>query len=232
MDLLNNFLAHFDVVTLIDWGIHAAAVLLCIIVHEMSHGFAAYLLGDPTARRAGRLSLNPLKHIDLMGLLMMLVVHVGWAKPVPVDMFRFKRPKRDMALTALAGPVSNFLLAAAALWLANLALTPDFSYAGDLLQYIVAGLCWTAVLSVGLGLFNLIPIPPLDGSRLVLAVLPNQLYYGYLRYERYLIILVVALAWFGFFSGPLIICIGWVLKSLCAVTGFPFVILQSWFGLY
>ena len=232
MELLNNFLAHFNLVTLIDWVIHAAAVLLCIVVHEMSHGLAAHLLGDPTGQRAGRLSLNPLKHIDLIGFLMMLVAHVGWAKPVPVDMRRFKRPKRDMALTALAGPVSNFLLAAAALWFANLALTPDFARAGDLRRYIVAALCWTAVLSVSLGLFNLIPIPPLDGSRLVLSVLPDRLYYGYLRYERYLIILVITRAWFGFFSGPLSLCIGWVLKGLCTVTGFPFVILQYWFGLY
>lgn len=232
MELLDNFLAHFDLVMLIDWVIHAGAVLLCIVVHEMSHGVAAHLLGDPTAKRAGRLSLNPLKHIDLMGFLMMLVVHVGWAKPVPVDMRRFKSPKRDMALTALAGPASNFLFATVALWFANLALIPDFAHAGDLRRYIVAALCWTAVLSVSLGLFNLIPIPPLDGSRLVLSVLPDRLYYGYLRYERYLIILVIALAWFGFFSEPLSVCIGWVLKGLCSVSGFPFVVLQYWFGLY
>lgn len=230
MDPLNNFLDHFNIVLLIDLAIHVGAVLLCIVVHEMSHGLAAHILGDPTAKRAGRLSLNPLKHIDLMGFLMMLVLRVGWAKPVPVDMRRFKRPKRDMALTALAGPASNFLLAAAALFLANLALTPDFSHAGDLRRYIVGALCWVAVLSVGLGLFNLIPIPPLDGSRLLCAVLPDRVYYGLMRYERWLLLALVALAWFGLFSGPLNLCMNWVLRGICALTRFPVEILQYYFG--
>ena len=85
--------------------------LLCITLHELSHGLVAYRLGDPTAKNAGRLTLNPLKHLDPIGLLMMMTVHVGWAKPVPVNMFRFKNPKRGMAITALAGPVSNVLIA-------------------------------------------------------------------------------------------------------------------------
>ena len=110
MELLENFRNHFDVFLLISLLVRTVSVLLCIVVHELSHGLAARLLGDPTAKRAGRLSLNPLRHIDPLGFLMMLVVGVGWAKPVPVDLRRFKRPKLDMAITALAGPISNFRL--------------------------------------------------------------------------------------------------------------------------
>lgn len=234
MDLLKDFLDQFDIVLLIYWGIRMAAVLLCLVAHELSHGLAAHLLGDPTAKRAGRLSLNPIRHIDPAGFLMLLVTRVGWAKPVPVDMRYFKRPKRDMALTALAGPASNFLLAAAALVLAKLLLQPQgflfWMLGDDLRNHLVVGLCFTAVLSVGLGLFNLIPIPPLDGSRLLCAVLPDRTYYALMSYERWLMLAVIALAWFGVLSGPLELCMSWVLRGLCALTRFPFEILLYYFG--
>ena len=230
MDLLQNFLYNFDLSGLIFLLFRVAAVLFCIMVHEFSHGLAARLLGDPTAGRAGRLSLNPLRHIDPVGFLMMLVAHVGWAKPVPVDIRYFKNPKRDMALTALAGPVSNFLLAGVALGIGSVLLCFGSQLGGPVWFAIILFLCYIAVLSVGLGLFNLIPIPPLDGSRLLFSVLPDRLYYTYLRYERYLILAVIALAWFGFFSGPLNVCMAWVLEKLCAVTRFPFVYLSYYFG--
>ena len=234
MEQLNHFLDHFDIVLLFNWVIRIGVVLLCITVHELSHGLAARLLGDPTARRAGRLSLNPLRHIDPIGFLMLLVTRVGWAKPVPVDMRYFKNPKRDMALTALAGPVSNFVLAAVALALARLPMQPWFDrlhLGDDLTGYLLAGLCVTAVLSVGLGLFNLIPIPPLDGSRLLAAMLPDGLYIALMRRERFLRLAVIALAWFGILSGPLDMGISWVLRGLCWVTRFPFEFLQYYFGI-
>lgn len=218
----------------LDWQgllmllVSAAASLFCITFHELSHGYTAYKLGDPTARNAGRLTLNPLKHIDLMGFLMMLVAHVGWAKPVPVDMRYFKAPKMGMALTALAGPVSNFLLALVILS-AGSALYwfgPDTTVTA----YILLFLCYTAVLSVGLGLFNLIPIPPLDGAKIFYSVLPDKLYRTMLRYERYVRFLVLILAWFGLFSAPLDLCIGWTLRGFCVLTRFPFVLLQYYFG--
>ena len=107
------------------WGlltllVSAVAALLCITLHELSHGFVAWRLGDPTAKQAGRLTLNPIKHLDLAGLAMMLIAKVGWAKPVPVDMRYFKHPKQGMALTALAGPAANFLTALAATAIASL----------------------------------------------------------------------------------------------------------------
>lgn len=206
------------------WGlvslvVSAVAALVCITFHELSHGFVAYRLGDPTAKNAGRLTLNPLKHIDIFGLIMMLVVRVGWAKPVPVDMRYFKHPKRGMALTALAGPLSNFLLALIAL--AICALMGRYLPVHPAGVVLLCFLCNLAVLSVGLGLFNLIPISPLDGSKILFSLLPDKLYYPILRYERYVMILLVLLTMAGVFQGPLSFLIIKVLGGLCALTGFP-----------
>ena len=167
--------------------------LLCITFHEVSHGYVAYRLGDTTAKDAGRLTLNPLKHIDPMGLLMMVVFKFGWAKPVPVNMMRFRSPKRGMALTALAGPVSNFVLALLALLCARLV----YHQYGALWDFIFDLLLTTAYLSVGLGLFNLIPISPLDGSKVLFAFLPDSAYEKLMRYEKYGMIALLILVWLG-----------------------------------
>lgn len=218
----------------LDWQglffllLSAVASLFCITVHELSHGYMAYRLGDPTAKNAGRLTLNPVKHIDVIGLAMMLVAHVGWAKPVPVDMRYFKDPKRGMALTALAGPASNFILTFLILLTGSLLLR--FSPDSIVTAYLLLFLCYTAVLSTGLGLFNLIPIPPLDGAKIFYAVLPDKLYRTMLHYERYVRFGVLILAWLGVFSGPLNFCIGWTLRGMCTVTRFPFALLQYYFG--
>ena len=230
MDLVQNFLNNFDLHGLLFLLIRVAAVLFCLVVHELSHGLAARLLGDPTAKQVGRLSLNPLRHIDPVGFVMMLIVHVGWAKPVPVDMRQFKHPKRDMALTALAGPISNFLLALMALGFSSLLLPFAMRDSGNVCAYIILFLCYIAVLSVGLGLFNLIPIPPLDGSRVLFSLLPDRLYLLLMRWERYLMLLVIALAYFGFFAGPLDACMGWVLERLCDMTRFPVAVISYYFG--
>ena len=110
MGSVSEFVQNMDWWGLIALLLTAVAALLCITVHELCHGLAAYRLGDPTAKNAGRLTLNPLRHLDFLGLIMMLVVKVGWARPVPIDMRNFRNPKRGMALTALAGPASNFLI--------------------------------------------------------------------------------------------------------------------------
>ena len=170
-----------------------AASLLCITFHETCHGLAAYRLGDNTAKRMGRLSLNPLKHVDLMGLIMMALFRFGWAKPVPVDMRYFKKPKQGMALTALAGPVSNFVLALLALLCARLV----YHQYGALWDFIFDLLLTTAYLSIGLGLFNLIPISPLDGSKVLFAFLPDSAYEKLMRYEKYGMIALLILVWLG-----------------------------------
>ena len=194
-----------------------AAVLLCLTVHETCHGLAAYALGDPTARRAHRLSLNPLRHIDWFGLLMMFAAGFGWAKPVPVNPNYFKKPKQGMALTALAGPVSNFLLALLTLLAARIFC--DVAAYSETNQRILDFLLMVAVLSIGLGLFNLVPIPPLDGSKVLFAVLPDRTYDWLMRNERYGMLLLFALVFFDVGSNALSKTIQWVFDLFCRMVG-------------
>lgn len=222
MTSLSDFLHGMDWWGLLGLCISALAALFCITIHELSHGIAAYLLGDPTAKNAGRLSLNPIKHIDPMGLIMMLVAKVGWAKPVPVDMRHFKNPKQGMALTALAGPVSNFILAFLSVAVCSLFFHLPAAMVDHTAVYILLSfLANVAILSVGLGIFNLIPISPLDGSKVLFSFLPSNLYYTILRYERYIMLLVVLLTWMGVFSGPLSFLMTRTLDAFCNLCRFP-----------
>ena len=210
----------------LDWTVllRAAAVLLCITVHELSHGYVAYRLGDPTAKNMGRLTLNPIKHIDIFGLLMLFLVGFGWAKAVPVDMRNFRSPKLGMAVTALAGPVSNMLLATLAL-LVRAAIIPF--YGGAVVDALITFLELVAVISIGLGLFNLIPIPPLDGSKILFAFLSGEMYYKLMRYERYGFIILIALMYSGVTSNWISDGLGAVLGWLVDVTSFPYYIVSS-----
>lgn len=187
-------------------ALRIAAVLLCLTVHETCHGLAALALGDPTAKRQHRLSLNPLHHIDWFGLAAMLLLGFGWAKPVPVDMRYFKNPKRGMALTALAGPASNLLLAFLLMLAGRLVLetSPDTAAWG----WFYAFLMIAAQLSIGLGVFNLIPISPLDGSKVLFAVLPDAAYEKLMYYERYGLFVLYALLFFGALDGFLSRAVG------------------------
>ena len=181
----------------LDWGYltdllqQIIPALLCIMIHEICHGAAAYALGDRTAATQGRLSLNPLHHVDWFGLVMLAIFHFGWAKPVSVDMRNFKHPKRDMAITALAGPASNFLLAALALFLYGF-FWRDL-YGSGAGRFFIRLLQYMAILSISLGLFNLIPIPPLDGSKVLFAFLPDRAYVRLMVLERYGMIFLIAL---------------------------------------
>ena len=188
------------------------AVLLCLTVHETCHGLAAYALGDPTAKSQRRLSLNPLHHIDWFGLAAMLTLGFGWAKPVPVDMRYFKHPKQGMALTALAGPASNLLFAFLALLGYN-ALShhvPDTA----LWSWVFAFLWTLASLNVGLGVFNLIPLSPLDGSKVLFSLLPDAAYQKLLYYERYGFVLLYALIFLGVLDGFLVKAVSAVLSAM------------------
>ena len=202
----------FDFSGLLDILLGVIPSLICITLHELSHGAVALLLGDDTAKRAGRLTLNPIKHLDPMGLLMMAVFHVGWAKPVPVNMYRFRNPKRGMALTALAGPVSNLLIAVVFLFLYGLCCLPlGGSAAGE---YLLQMLRLTAVISLGLALFNLIPLPPLDGSKVLFSLLSDGAYAKLMRYERYGTLIMFALVSLGVIGGPLSAGINWLYGRL------------------
>lgn len=195
MHYLTNLWNALDFGTLRDAAVQLLAVLFCLTVHETCHGLAALALGDPTAKRQHRLSLNPLRHIDWFGLLMMLVAGFGWARPVPVNPNYFKKPRQGMALTALAGPASNLLLALLLLIPARLIYT--YAHYSVFNQTALDFLTSTAALSIGLGLFNLIPIPPLDGSKVLAMFLPNSAYGQLMRYERYGILVLLALSWLG-----------------------------------
>lgn len=169
----------------------AIAVLVIITIHEYSHGYTAYKLGDNTAKNLGRLTLNPTKHIDPVGALCMLFFHIGWAKPVPINSRNFKNPKRDIALTALAGPISNIIMGflAAFLYLLAYALLKDVAFTDTGFLYQLANntllfLFLFHSINIGLGLFNLIPLPPFDGSRILYVFLPTKLYFGVMKYER------------------------------------------------
>ena len=192
MHYLENLFRQLDFASMGALGLRLVSVFLCLTVHETCHGAAAYALGDPTAKRMHRLSLNPLRHIDWFGLAMMMLCGFGWAKPVPVDPRYFKKPKKGMALTALAGPVSNFVLAVV-LMLGARVIYNHVSYT-ELWQQVFTFLLNTAVLSIGLGLFNLIPLPPLDGSKVLGALLSDRAYFTLMRYERYGMLVLILLS--------------------------------------
>ena len=191
----------------LDWSVltdglfNIIPAVICVTFHEFCHGLAAYAMGDDTAKKAGRLTLNPLRSLDMSGLVMMAAFHIGWAKPVPVNMHKFKNPKRGMALTALAGPCSNLLLTVFALLLYGLLFIPlSGRQAGEL---ILETLVRTAILSTSLGVFNLLPVPPLDGSKVVFSLMNNRAYETLMRYERYGFLALIALSVTGVITDPL-----------------------------
>ena len=186
--------------------------LICITLHELSHGLVAYRLGDDTAKRAGRLTLNPLKHLDPIGLLMMVTVHFGYAKPVPVNMNKFQNPKRDMAITALAGPVSNVLITLVCLLLYGLLYLP--LQGGSVGEFVLDMLDLTAYISIGYAIFNILPVPPLDGSKVLFSVLDEENYRTLMRYERYGGLVLMLLVWSGVLGTPLSAAIRWVYLHL------------------
>ncbi|MBQ0110163.1 MAG: site-2 protease family protein [Clostridiales bacterium] len=180
------------------------SVVPALVLHEYAHGYAAYKLGDKTAKADGRLSLNPLNHLDPIGTLMLLIVGFGWAKPVPVITRNFKKPRRDLAIVAAAGPLMNFLVAFAAMMLYMLTAILGYKFLGPVYanNVTVSIICEIflnlAYLSVGLGLFNLIPLPPLDGSNILMCLLPPRAaakYSNIRYYTRYIFLGLIVLSW-------------------------------------
>ena len=215
MDAFRAWLAQLQFDGVWQTAVLVAASLLCITFHETCHGLAAYRLGDNTAKRMGRLSLNPLKHVDLMGLIMMALFRFGWAKPVPVDMRNFKNPKAGMALTALAGPVSNVVLAYAAVVLCNFVMfLADRLGSTALLLALAQFFVYVEIISAGLAVFNVFPIPPLDGSKVLFALLSDRAYDRLMRYEKYGMGLLMALLVTGAIDRPLGAMRDWLLTWL------------------
>ena len=222
MEKFQAWMQQLDFTQLWEMLIVVAASLLCITFHETCHGLVAYWMGDPTAKKQGRLSLNPLRHIDIMGLVMMAVCHFGWAKPVPVNMYRFKNPKKGMAVTALAGPACNFLLALLFLFLYGLLYYPLYVHGGAVAETVLQLVYTTAYLSLALAVFNLIPIPPLDGSKVLFSFIPDESYFKLMRYERYGMILLLVLVSTKILGGPLSTATSWLFDKLLVFAEFGF----------
>ena len=210
---------------------------LCIAIfilpfHELAHGYVANKLGDPTAKWMGRLTLNPVKHLDPVGSVLMLITGFGWAKPVPINPRNFKNEKKGMAITAAAGPLANFLMALGLLILAKLvliiyALTNGVAWLFTVYQIIQL----MASINISLGVFNLFPIPPLDGSRIVGLFLPDHIYFSIMKYEQYILYGFMALIMFtNIIDGPIYFLSNFVYNGLDFLTGFMDLILKAILG--
>lgn len=174
-------------------------VFCCLPIHELSHGLVAYWLGDDTAKLKGRLTLNPLAHLNPLGTIMLLLVGVGYAEPVPVNARNFKNPKGGMALTALAGPMSNLLMGWVSIWLFYIcnAYISNSAFGSAVTFFFL----YAAQINVMLAVFNLLPIPPLDGSKILAGLLPSKAYFKYMQYERYVMIALFVLLLTGALNG-------------------------------
>lgn len=210
----------------IDWTqflfqifIRLIVVFTALPLHEFAHGWVAKKLGDPTASNLGRLNLNPLQHFDPIGTTCLLLTGVGWAKPVPINPSYFKNRKRDMALTALAGPVSNILLAAVLLLIYKILayFAPGFAF----FDVLILAISLMLSINISLAVFNLLPIPPLDGAKFFGALLPDRIYWNVMRYEQIIMFVLLAVLMFtNLLDYPISWLSGKIYSFLNVITGF------------
>ena len=179
----------------------AIAALIALTIHEYAHGYVAYKLGDNTAKSLGRLSLNPVKHLDPFGVICMVLFRFGWANPVPINPRNFKSPRKGFALTALAGPATNvivgFFTAFLYLLCVRFAIKTNVALLDNLQINLIRFLSYFFSVNIGLGVFNLIPVPPFDGSRILNVILPDRLYFKIMKYERQIYWAVIAWLFLG-----------------------------------
>lgn len=219
-----NVLSDYMIRFLYRTFVYGIALLTALPFHEFAHAWAANKMGDSTARWQGRMTLNPVKHLDPFGALLMLFTGIGWAKPVPINPYNFRNPKKGMALSALAGPLSNLLLAFLSAVLYKLLVIPAVMLDGSMLADLMDGLrniFYTMIsVNVGLAVFNLLPVPPLDGSRVLNLFLPQHTYFAIMKYERMIMIFMMFAIFSGILDGPLSFfrSIIWQVLDFC--TGF------------
>ncbi|MBR6568348.1 MAG: site-2 protease family protein [Clostridia bacterium] len=197
-------------------------VIFCVLpIHEFAHAFVAHKLGDDTARLKGRMTTNPLAHIDPIGALMIILAGFGYAKAVPVNIRNFKKRKPYMALTALAGPVSNVIMAFIFVFFGLLIQVKVGISEGSFAYYIVVFMLTAAQINISLAVFNLLPIPPLDGSRIFSLIIPDKYYYTIMQYERYIVYGVLALVFLGVLDGPISFLSGLLFNLIFNIASLP-----------
>lgn len=231
--LLDLIQSGFDRNVLIQLLLSLPVIILALCVHETAHGWVAYKLGDPTAKNLGRLSLNPFKHLDLFGFLAMLTIGIGWAKPVPINARNFQNPRVGMALSGIAGPVSNLVMGFISILLYAVAWTisvivgdSPVALALEILQmlFYIGGL-----LNFSLAIFNLIPVPPFDGSRFIYIFLPTKWYFKVMKYERYtgLVLIAILLILSHFGINPISIVVRFMINLILSALQVPIYMLLN-----
>lgn len=221
LDILRG--GNVDIASAVIYIFSALTVIfLTMPVHEFAHAFVAYKLGDNSQKYAGRLTLSPFAHIDWMGALCILLIGFGWARPVQVNSYNFKNPKQSMALTALAGPAANLCVAFISIFIYNFVWFLYHLFNTGILVYVALFFSFIAQINISLAVFNLIPVPPLDGSKLLAAVLPDRVYYKLMQYERYIYFIVLLLVFSGVLSTPISYLSGFLFNAFDSITSLPF----------
>ncbi len=205
--------------TILDYLIKALVLFTAVPVHECAHAWVAEKMGDDTGRKQGRITLNPFVHLTLWGSLMMILVGFGWGKPVMVDSRNFKNPKKGMVLTSLAGPASNFIMAFLSMIVYKVLAFLSFAKDSSTLDMMATVFVYITLINISLAVFNFLPIPPLDGSKIFNAILPEKWYFTIMKYENFIFIALIILVYSGLLDAPLSFLQNKVIDVMLFLTG-------------